>query len=73
MYAREHAPPHFHAHFAEYEASFKISNGEILEGRFPKNQKKLVQAWAVIYKRELMENWELLTSGKDHKKINPMR
>jgi hypothetical protein len=67
MYADEHAPPHFHG---EHEAMFKIETGEILEGRFPKNHAIIVKAWAAIHKKELMNNWNSLTSGKGFKKID---
>lgn len=30
----EHNPPHVHAHYGEYDASFFISNGEIMNGVF---------------------------------------
>lgn len=29
---KEHNPPHIHAKYGEYNASFIISNGEILDG-----------------------------------------
>ncbi len=54
MYAREHAPPHFHAFYGEHKASFSISNGEIVERKFPKKQAALVKAWAAIYKTDLL-------------------
>ena len=46
-----------------------IETGKILKGRFPKKQEKLVQAWADIYKKTLMENWNSLTNGKGFRKI----
>ena len=33
---KEHNPPHIHAYYNEYEASFKIDDGKILTGDFPK-------------------------------------
>ena len=43
MYLRnkEHNPPHVHAIYDEYDASFYISNGEIYEGIFPKKEKRI--------------------------------
>jgi hypothetical protein len=35
MYYRDHAPPHFHAVYAEYEATINIRTGEVV-GKFPK-------------------------------------
>mgnify|MGYP003310300520 FL=1 len=46
MYLRnkEHNPPHIHAIYGEYDASFYISSGEIYEGDFPKNGKKWLKS-----------------------------
>ena len=34
MYFTDHAPPHFHAIYAQYEAEVEISSGMILMGSF---------------------------------------
>ena len=34
MYYREHAPPHFHAEYGEFEITVEIETG-IVSGRFP--------------------------------------
>ena len=34
MYYRDHAPPHFHALYGEYEATINIAAGEV-NGEFP--------------------------------------
>lgn len=72
MYAKEHAPPHFHAIYGDHEGVFSISSGKLLEGTFPKKQERLVTAWANIYKKELLDNWKSLTSGKGFKKIDAL-
>ena len=61
---REHNPPHIHAVMAEREASFKISNGEIVNGVFPKRAHRLVKEFIKQNKNELMEMWE---TGNYHK------
>lgn len=73
MYAREHAPPNFHAIYGNYEAEISIASGKILKGRFPKKQERLVKAWAAIYKKELLANWKTLTEGKGFNKIDPLK
>ena len=35
MYYRDHAPPHFHAIYGEYEATVAIETAELLEGQLP--------------------------------------
>ena len=72
MYAKEHAPPHFHAFYGDHEAVFSILNGKLMGGKLPKKQERLVTAWAAIYKKELFANWESLTSGKGFNKIDPL-
>ena len=72
MYAKEHAPPHFHAFYGDREAVFSISSGEVVEGSLPQRQERLVAAWAAIYKKELTANWESLTGGKGFNKIDPL-
>lgn len=68
----DHAPPHFHAIFGDYEAMFSIASGRRLKGKFPVKQERLVTAWAQIYKKELLKNWKSLTCGKGFKKIDPL-
>jgi hypothetical protein len=72
MYADEHAPPHFHAFYCEEQGVFSIASGKLMKGKFPKKQERLITAWAAIYKKELLANWDSLTSGKGFKKINPL-
>jgi hypothetical protein len=35
MYSSDHAPPHFHARYGEYEAQIAIDTGEPLAGGLP--------------------------------------
>jgi hypothetical protein len=35
MYYRDHVPPHFHAHYGEYQAEITIETFEILKGKLP--------------------------------------
>ena len=73
MYAREHSPPHFHASYAGHKAVFRISDGGLIEGKFPNKQRALVVAWAIVYKNELMYNWHSLVKGLNFKKIDPLK
>jgi hypothetical protein len=73
MFFKEHAPPHFHAFYGEFKATFSISTGQMIEGEFPQRQSVYVTAWALLHEKELMANWKSLTAGKGFKKINPLR
>ena len=58
MYFNDHNPPHFHAEYADDEASFSINTLEILEGELPRRARALVVEWASLHRRELLTNWE---------------
>ncbi len=73
MNFNEHNPPHFHVQYAEHKASVLIDSCIIESGHLPSKQLKIVLAWCEIHKDELMQNWELLRSGKPASKIEPLR
>lgn len=68
----EHNPPHFHAYYNEYRASFSIDSIEIIDGDLPRKQKRLVQAWAELHIDELKANWQLAMNQETLYKINPL-
>ncbi|MBQ1406909.1 MAG: DUF4160 domain-containing protein [Eubacterium sp.] len=55
---REHLPPHVHAVMQDIDAPFRISTGEIMEGRFPPKAKAMVKEFILKYQNELEEMWE---------------
>ena len=69
---RNHNLPHFHAKYADSEASVSIEDGEILSGSLPRKQLRLVQAWIELHRDELMADWELALSGEKPYKIAPL-
>jgi len=46
MFWREHGPPHFHATYAEHEATIAIETLDVLAGDLPRRAKGLVLEWA---------------------------
>ena len=68
----KHHIPHFHAEYQGEEAVLSL-DGQVLEGSIPNKKLKLVIAWAEIHYDELAANWKLLSEGKDHFKIKPLR
>ncbi len=58
MYWRDHPPPHFHAHYQGQEVLFSIKTGDVLEGEMPPGARRIIKAWAVRHRQELLENWE---------------
>ncbi|MES2345781.1 MAG: DUF4160 domain-containing protein [Chlamydiota bacterium] len=73
MFFDDHAPPHFHAYYQGYTATFSIRTGQMIEGKFPQKQATFVTAWTLIHEKELMTNWKSLISGKNANKIDPLR
>ena len=72
MYMRDHLPPHFHARYQGFEAIFDFE-GEMLEGEMPRNQAKLISAWATVHRDELEANWILAKEKQPLFKINPLQ
>ena len=53
MYFFDHAPPHFHAEYNEYEELIDIRTMEVLAGSLPKK----VIRWAAQHQEQLFETW----------------
>lgn len=73
MFFVDHAPPHFHVVYAEYEASIDIQKLQIIEGQLPRRALELVLDWAELHKKELTECWNLCQSKQQPKKIEPLK
>jgi hypothetical protein len=71
MFYRDHAPPHFHAIYGEYEITVEIESG-IINGRFPKRALKLVFEWLELHRDELLENWRLAEDRRPLNKIETL-
>jgi hypothetical protein len=54
MFFNEHAPPHFHAEYAEYRAVIDIRTLDVIDGRRPRRAHELVADWAELHREELM-------------------
>jgi hypothetical protein len=61
---KHYSVPHIHAKYAEYEASRDIAEGDVLAGKLPRKQLRLVQAWIELHRDELMADWELAVSNE---------
>jgi hypothetical protein len=69
----EHNPPHFHAYYQEHNAVVNIDSCEIVAGKLPPKQAKLVTAWAELHKDELLADWQLASDGELPFGIDPLR
>jgi hypothetical protein len=72
MYWNDHAPPHFHAKYGEFQALINIKDFSLIEGKLPPKALGLVVEWASIHQEELLKNWELGVEGKTFNKIEPL-
>ena len=57
MYFNDHAPPHFHAFYGEYQVVVDIESLAVLGGHFPPRAQGLVVEWASLRQEELREAW----------------
>ena len=71
MYYRDHAPPHFHATYGDYEITVEIETG-VFAGRFPRRALAAVLEWFREHQDELRENWERARSEVPLEKIEPL-
>ena len=58
MFWGDHALPHFHALYGEYEV-INIRTLEIVKGFMPRRALALILEWASLHREELMEDWKL--------------
>ena len=70
---RQHNSPHIHALYQGAEAVFAIDTAELLDGRFPVRQTRLVQAWIELRREELIADWSLAIQGHPVERVEPLR
>jgi hypothetical protein len=72
MYSSDHAPPHFHARYGEYEAKILIASGDPIAGELPIRALRLVREWATLHEAELQVDWELAQARQPLASIDPL-
>lgn len=65
---KEHNPPHVHAYYQDFAATFEIATGELLSGALPVKAKALVKNFILQYQLELEEMWET----RQYEKLPPV-
>ncbi|MDQ6844296.1 MAG: DUF4160 domain-containing protein [Bacteroidota bacterium] len=68
----QHHTPHFHAYYQDDSAVFSITPVELIAGNLQRKQKRLVEAWAELHIDELIQDWDLLQSGRLPNPIRPL-
>ena len=61
---KRHHLPHIHIEYQDYKAVISIPDCEVLDGKMPNSQLRLVSAWIEIHKEELLADWKLATEGQ---------
>lgn len=70
---KEHNPPHIHVYYQDFIAIINIIDCELMDGKLPSKQNRLVTAWIEIHKDELMADWELCQNGEKPFSIEPLK
>lgn len=73
IYWSDHMPPHFHASYGDSEVLVSIEELEVIEGKMPSKQLKMLLGWAALRQEELRENWELASKNQELFAIEPLR
>ena len=68
---KEHNKPHVHVYYGEYKAAIGI-DGELLAGKLPARQMKMVVGWLALHEEEAYAAWNLAVAGEHFNKIAPM-
>lgn len=64
MYFADHAPPHFHAEYADAEALIGIETLAVFAGRLSARALSLVTEWAGLHQDELRAAWAKRTRAR---------
>jgi hypothetical protein len=72
MYYSDHAPPHFHAIYGEYDAAVEIATANRLDGQIPAKALALVREWTELRRAELQENWDLARARQPLRAVPPL-
>ena len=72
MYYKDHAPPHFHAKYGDFEVTVRIADG-VAHGRFPRRPLERVMEWYSLHQSELLQNWNLARERRHLRPIAPLQ
>lgn len=72
MYFADHAPPHFHAEYAEHEARVAIDSLALLSGQLPPRAMGLVAEWATLHQEELRSVWDRARRSEPLGRVEPL-
>lgn len=73
MHFADHAPPHFHAVYAEHEALVAIDDGRYVRGSLPPRAATLVEEWRAAHVQDLARAWARVAQSEHPGSIDPLR
>ena len=68
----QHHVAHFHAYWQDEVAVVSINPVDVIAGSLPTRQRRLVEAWAELHQRELLDDWNRLQQGQPPVPIEPL-
>ena len=66
-----HHKPHVHVYYGEYEASVGL-DGEVLEGKLPVKQYRILTGWMALHEDELYAAWNNAVRQLPFERIDPL-
>ncbi len=72
MYFADHAPPHFHAEYAEFEARIAIDSLAVISGKLPPRAMGLVAEWTTLHQQDLTVLWEKARRFEPLARLDPL-
>lgn len=63
--------PHVHVYYGENEASIAF-DGEVLDGKIPLKQYRMVSGWMAMHEDELYAAWNKAVRNEHFDKIDPL-
>ena len=68
----KHHKPHVHVYYGENQASIAL-DGELLQGKLPLKQYRMVVGWMAIHEDELYAAWNNAVRQMSFEKIEPLK
>lgn len=68
----KHHKKHIHVKYNGQEAVYDFK-GNILDGKMPNKQRKLIEAWISIHEEELESLWNFMNEQGEFFKIEPLK
>lgn len=72
MYYNDHSPPHFHAIYGEYEATYEIASLAVESGFLPPRAQAHVLEWAHSRREEIALNWDRARAHLPLQEVAPL-